>query len=117
MSDPINTLEQLLAGLKAAAAVKPTALLVPELGGTIYVRAMTGAEWLDIDSDQPPATATKAQRIGWNLSRGLCNSEGVRLIEPTNLLALDLLAQLPQPVCQRILDAMKVIDGADAKNA
>lgn len=117
MSEAINTLEQLLAGLKAATSVAPTALHIAQLGGTVYVRPLTGAEWLDIEADGPPASATKAQRIGWNLARGLCNAQGDRLVQPDNLAALDLLAKLPQPVCQRILDAMKVTDGADAKNA
>ena len=115
---PLDTLAGLLQAAKAAgAATRPTAVQVPELGGHVYVARMAAAEWLDPEATPLPATATPAQRRGWNVARWVCDAEGARLVKPDNLEALDAFAALPWQAAHRILQAAGVTDEAAEKNA
>lgn len=114
----LGTLADLLAGLQGAAAkTAPVAVHVPELGGAVHVMRLTTAEWLDPDAGSSlPATATPAQRRGWNVARWVCDASGQRLVKPDNMAALDLFAAMPWEASHRILVAAGVMDDGEQKN-
>lgn len=115
---PLNTLASLLEGLQAAAAkTAPVAVLVPELGGSVYVMPVTTAEWLNPDAQALPDSASDAHKRAWAVARWISDDAGRRLVAPSNAAALDLFAVLPWEVSHRILQAAGVMSDGEQKNA
>lgn len=114
----LDTLEALLGGL-AAARVTVVPVPMPELGGTVHVRRLTADEWLSAGSEGQatdlPDDATPLLKRGWQVARWLCAADGRRLVQPTDLPAIERCAELPFQAAHRILQAAGVLGDADPK--
>ncbi len=112
----LDTIEALLGGLEAA-VLKPIAVPVPELGGTVYVIPLTTDEWLDPEAGgKLPEGATATHRRGWSVARWVCDGEGKRIVKPDNLPVLERFAALPYQAAHRILSTAGVVGGDAEKN-
>jgi hypothetical protein len=113
-----DTLGDLLAGLQSAQqTTRPVQVHVPQMGGSLWVKPLDAAEWLDPGAGpQPPDTATPAQVRGWGIARWVSDAQGQRLISPDNLAALDLFAALPWGVARSILVASGAMHEGKPKN-
>ena len=112
----LDSLEALMGGL-VAAELRPVAVHVPEMGGSVFVLPLTADEWLDPDAGgKLPDGATPAQRRGWAIARWLCDENGKRIAQPDNLPLFDRFAALPFQAAHRILSTAGVVNGAAEKN-
>lgn len=101
----------LIAAMQAAASVKPKAVQVEALGGTVYVRALTVAE---IEEQSEPAADGKPDkaRIARATARILCDENGQRFFDPSNDADVALISALPWNVLKQISAASNELNGA-----
>lgn len=103
----------LLAAMQAAAGAKPVPVDMPAWGGTVYVRQLSVADVEDASGED----RSDKRNLCRAAARVLCDQDGARLFDPSSAVDLQLLAQQPWTVLQRVLDAGDKANPVDAAGA
>jgi len=101
--------DALIAAMKQTAAFKPKPVEI-EGWGTVYVRALTVAEF--DEQVQQAANGGEKQRIAKGAARILCDENGNRVFDPENVDDVALLASQPWSTLRKLSAAFEEHNGA-----
>jgi hypothetical protein len=96
--------DALIAAMRQTAAFKPKAVQV-DGWGTVYVRALTVAEF--DEQVQQAASGTEKDRLAKGAARILCDETGARLFDPSSPDDVALLAAQPWPLLRQLNKAFE----------
>lgn len=112
---PVSLSEALLAAMQATASPKPVLISVAQwerhplfAGRKLFVKMRT-VEEVEADSEWEKkvldASADKRRRLAFGAALILCDEDGKRLLDPTDQVVLDCLAQQPWAILQKVVNA------------